>query len=274
MYKGIIWSAAVIALFTFGACGGGGGGETTKLFGTTLGNSTLGNSVLLLLSPEDGSFISTIGSTGHYINGLAYDAVSDKLYATTSFRDPIFSYGLIELDMETATATTIGYAGIDIQTPTVNSSGEIYAWSENQEQGGGDDLISVDPTTGVATTLGDSGLSTGGHGLAFDMNDDLYFVNFMVEIYTIDAASGAATFFTDPTPLDIHVGGGDNNDLAHHGDFHPETNYYWGIGGAYPWEWATVPTRKFLVIDMNTPAVIDSTLQTVDHLHAITFYRH
>lgn len=270
MRKMLIWSVFVLALFAFGGCGGGGGGKTTKLFGTTLGNNTLGASVLVQLSPSDGSFISTIGSVGYYVNGLEYDPVSNKLFGTTSQGDSAFPSGLIEIDMATAVATTIGqWGGGVILNPTVNSAGEMYAWTES-----GDDLLTVDPVTGAATVVGDSGVSSWTHGLAFDANDDLYFVNGYTEIYTIDAATGVATFFTDLTPLDTDVTDGIDNDQAHHGDFHPETGYYWGIGGAWPWDYSSVTSRKLIVIDMNTPAIIDSTLQTVDLLHAITFYRH
>ncbi len=262
MKKQWVWLVAVVvALFAVGACGGGGGGagKTTKLYGTTIGNGTLGDSVLVMLSPDDGSFISTIGSVGYYVNGLEYDHVSNKLYATTSNNDPVFSDGLIEIDMQTAAATTIGQAGVLINNPTVNSAGEMYAWTENT-----DDLLTVNTATAAAATLGPSGVGTATHGLAFDGSDNLYLVNGGIEIFTIDTVNGAATFYTDLNTTE---------DIAHHGDFNPTTGFYWGLGGAIPWNWSTDPSRVMIIIDMNAPAIIDSTLPTVDYLHAITFYR-
>ena len=256
MKRVIICLIAVFLLlpFVYGGCGGG-DHKTVRLFGTTHGDADPGGSILVQLSPQDGSFIGTIGSVGYWINGLEYDAVSNKLYGTTSWHDPVFSYGLLEIDMGTAVATTIGLAGIDINNLTVNSLGELYGWSESQEMGGGDDLISVDHTTGVASTLGDSGLSTGVHGLAFDNNDVLYLVNSDGGVYSIDTASGAATFTTN-------IGG-----RAHHGDFHPETGMYWGIDEIYKF----TSTMNLLIVDINAPAILDS-LHTADNLHAITFY--
>ena len=257
MKKVLICSMVVIALFAFGACGGGGGGETTKLYGTTLGNDTLGESVLVRLSPSTGALLSTIGSVGYYINGLEYDHVSNKLYGSTSTNDPVFPNGLIEIDMKTAAATTIGSgAGMFINCLTVNSAGEMYAWTESA-----DDLITVDTVAGTASTLGDSGVSTGGHGLAFDNSDVLYLVYWGVDIFTIDTASGAATLYTTlVAPADI----------AHHGDFHPETDMYWGLSPE-PWHWEIDSSRDLLVIDVMA-AAIDTALPTVDYLHAITFY--
>lgn len=260
MRKALIWTTVVIALVAFGACGGGssGGGKTTKLFGITIGGETDETSVLVLLSPDDGSFIETIGDVGYRLSGLEYDHVTNKLYGSTAIKDAVFPAGLIEIDMGTAAATTIGSgAGMHINNPTVNSAGEMYAWSED-----GDVPIMVDPATGVASTIG-GGTGSSVHGLAFDGNDDLYFVNGGIEIYTIDTANGAATFFTD---LDT------DNDYAHHGDFHPETGYYWGIDDYWGNNKADY-TPNMIVIDMNTPAIIDSTLTTVGNLHAITFFR-
>jgi hypothetical protein len=259
---GCVVASLMIFPFVFGACGGGGSGgsdKTVKLFGTTLGNGTLGDSILVQLSPDDGSFMSTIGSVGYYVNGLEYDATRHKLFGTTSTNDPNFPDGLIEISMINGAAATIGQAGITINNPTVDSSGDLYAWSEDYDW-----LITVDPLTGVATTVGDSGISTLAHGLAFDKNDILYMVNSAVygtsdsgEIYTIDTATGAATLATT-------IGA-----IAHHGDFHPKTGMFWGLSNAP----VKVPnsTRNLIEIDLQAPAIIDRH-PTVDNLHAITFF--
>lgn len=243
----------MVVLFAFAACGGGGGGKTVKLLGATHGGVVPTGSDLVLLSPDDGSFISTIGSVGFGVTGLEYDAVSNKLYGTTSSQDPSFPDGLIVIDMATGTATTIGTgAGMKISRPTVNSAGEMFAYSQWD---GEDGLITVATATGVATTVGTGGFQPDEHGLAFDNGDILYLVDGNGDIHTIDTASGAATFISSI------------NTRAHHGDFHPETGHYWGIDTTYDWG----GSFNLLVVDVNTPAILDS-LSTVEHLHAITFY--
>jgi len=260
MRRIIIYLILVFLLlpFLYGGCGGDGDGKVVKLFGTTLGNGTLGESVLVMLNPESGAFMSTIGPVGYYVNGLEYNMVNDTLYATTSTKDPVFPNGLIEIDMMTGISTTIGGgAGSQINNPTVNSFGEIFAWSTLDPN-----LLTVNSVSGVATTVGDLGigLTPGGGGLAFDNTDNLYLVTYGASIYTLDASTGAATFFSDIPGTSI----------AHHGDFHPKTDLYWGLSPD-PWDWQSDPSRDLLVIDVNLPAIIDS-LATVEYLHAVSFY--
>jgi len=246
------------------ACGGGGSDDSKilKLFGTTTGHIDLGVSILVQLNPNNGAFMNTIGPVGYYVNGLEYDPGSDKLYGTTSTNDPTFADGLIEINMGTGAGVPIGPAGLKINNPTVNSSGEMFGWTEDYDW-----LISVDQSTGAASTVGDSAIETLGYGLAFDNDDNLYLVNASgfdstagASIYTIDTGTGLATF-TSTIPA-----------LAHHGDFHPKTGLYWGIDQLYAGK-GTVnpPDRNLLVINVDTPEILNS-LPTVDNLHAITFF--
>ena len=260
MKKLMICSIAAVALFTVVVCGGGGGGDdrTVKLYGATNGERA-GLSVLVLLSPEDGTFINTVGPVGYKVTGLEYDAVSGKLFGSTSSNDQVLANGLIEIDMSTGVATTIGPSGMGISRLTVNSTGEMYAWSPRFSEDG---LISVDTTTGVASTVGSpSGIRTLEHGLAFDNEDTLYMINgepssnTIGAIYTLDTANGAATYFT-------LIGS-----RAHHGDFHPVTGMYWGIDEKAD----DSNNMSLLIIDVNTAAILDS-IPTVDGLHAVTFF--
>jgi len=254
----VVLSLIIVSGGLFVACGGGGSSKVVKLFGTTVGHDDVGFSYLVQLSPDTGAFMGTIGSMGHYINGLEYDPVSDTLFGTTSTMDPNFPNGLIEIDMMTAATTTIGSAGMKINNPTVNSSGDMYGWSED-----GDQPITIDPSTGVATTLGSNAgdVESWRHGLAFDNADTLYIVNGDEgDIWTIDTGDGSATF-------DTTIGA-----IAHHGDFHPTSGMYWGVDQYYDrYGGPSSPARNLLVVDINTPAIMDS-LATVDNLHAITFY--
>lgn len=250
MKKVLIWSVAISVLIGFVACGGGGGGgggdKTVKLFGTV---NPGGNSVLVMLSPEDGSFMSTIGSVGHKVNGLEYDAVSNKLYGTTD------NWDLIDIDMTTGVASTIGPgAGTQVTRPTVNSEGLMVVWSPWDS---GDDIFYVvDTATGDFMEGEGVGFTPDEHGLAFDNEDNLYLISFGGDIYVI------GPFIT----VDYK---GTIGTRAHHGDFHPETGYYWGIDETN--SSAVNDTRQLLVVDVNTPSII-STLTTVDNLHSVTFY--
>ncbi len=248
MKKVLIWSVVVIALFAFGACGGGGGGDgkTAKQFGASHGSAGVDGSDLVLLSPDDGSFINTIGSIGFWVTGLEYDTVSNKLYGTTD------NWELIEIDMATGVASTIGPgAGTQITRPTVDSTGQMVVWSPWDS--GDDGLAIVDTATGDVTVTLWVDFSPDEHGLAFDNEDNLYLINWNGDIYTI-GHFGLVTYV------------GTIGTMAHHGDFHPVTGLYWGIDRKHN---ASGP--HLLAVDVNTPAVLDS-LATVEKLHAITFY--
>lgn len=238
---------AVLATCSLIACGGDDSTPSRKLYGTTHGASQL-----LELDPTTGALVRTIGPVGYRVNGLEWDGTARKLYATTSDGDLTFPNGLIEIDLATGAGTPIGTgAGMYVNNPTVNSAGQLYAWSEDS-----DDLVTLDKTTGVATVVGDSGVSTYEHGLAFDRSGDLYFVNGDGEVYTIDTTTGLATSV------------GNIGQRAHHGDFHPGTGRYWGIDETN--DSAATPARNLLVVDPDTGDIVD-TLPTADNLMAITF---
>ena len=257
MKKVLIWSIAIVALFAFAACGGGGGSsdsDSIKLYGTIHGEVNSNNSTLVMLSPDDGSFMSTIGETGYYINGLECDSTSGKLYATTSQNDGSFTNGLIEIDMMTAAVTTIGPMGHRGNSLTSNSSGDLYAYSKN----GG--FLNVDPMTGTASTFGPFAGAESDRGLAFDSSDILYLVSESTgDVQTISTTDASSSFI------------GTVGTRAHHGDFHPETDLYWGINETWITSSYSSGPRNLVIVDVSTPAVVGSLLPTVDDLHVITF---
>jgi hypothetical protein len=222
---------------------------SVHLFGTVNMGGTDSN--LVELDATTGALISTIGSVGYSINGLDYDPVSGKLYATTSVKDDVFPCGLLEVDMTTGAGTPIGSGMgcyyMSITNIRADASGTLYAWDESY-----DDLTMVNPVTGVATVLGDSGISTSAYGMSFDASNTLYFVN-AGDIYTVDTGTGAAT------DTGVSFSG-----LAHHGDFNPLTGEFWGIGSN------GTGAKNINVVDVSTGA-INQTLPTVDNLHALTF---
>jgi len=239
--------------------------QQSALYGTTVGTEALGTSDLVLLDPDTGAFIETVGPVGYYVNGLTYDDTNDKLYATTSANDLVFPNGLIEINTSTGAGTPIGTGlGMVVTTPTVNSSGAMFGWRPPVIPEGSAALVSINKADGTATLIGEATLSTAEHGLAFDNFDVLMLVTPFEATntiaYSINTDTGASTFtaFFADIPR------------AHHGDFHPDTNYYWGIDETdFSAEGAAA--RNLLVLDIATPAVIGTPLPTADYLHAIAF---
>lgn len=221
-----------------------------RLFGTTSTGSSgsPATSTLVELNPDDGSLIATIGDIGYAVNGMTWDETTDTLYATTSNWDPLFPSGLITIDPATAAGTPIGSgAGQNVNIPASNSAGQLYGWTEN-----GDDAVIWDKAAGTIAVLGESGTGTSQTGLAFDASNILYLVNSGSTVYTINTTTGAATL------LGPVAGVGSS---THHGDFHPDTNLYYGIEQG---------SSNLRVINIAT-LTLQNTIPTVANLHTMTF---
>lgn len=209
-------------------------------------------STLVEIDPASGALVQTIGPVGYVVNGLTFDVTTGLLYGSTSLRDPNYN-GLIVIDMATGAGTPIGVDGWGlpflqaVTNITTNAAGDMYGWWE-----GTDDLVSIDKTTGVATLVGDSGLSTSLNGLSFDTAGSLLMVNSDGRYYLVDPLTGGATFINSLSTR------------AHHGDFHPVSNLYYGIN-----ENAINP-RAIIVADLSTDTEF-APLPTVDDLHTLTF---
>jgi hypothetical protein len=208
------------------------------------------------IDPASGATLGTIGPVGYAVNGLEYDATSGKLYGSTSAWDPSYN-GLIEIDPNTGAGTPIGVHGWGLtgdQTAvtniTVNSQGQMFGWWDP----GQDDLVSIDKATGIATRVGESAVFTLANGLDFDNSDVLYMVNFEGPVYIVDPVTGAATFT------------GSISTNAHHGDFDPSSNLYYGISGFPKFE-----PQALVVADLSTNEVIESFDDLDDDIHTITF---
>lgn len=229
---------------------------SAALLGTIGNGSTASTSTLVEINASTGDLVRTIGDVGYLVNGMTYDRNSNTLYATTSDNDENFPAGLIRIDPQTGVGTPIGEgAGRAVNVPASNSAGDLYAWSEWSDDGWDDDLVTLDATTGVATVVGEAALSTYKTGLAFDASNKLYLVNGESgDIYLINTETGLPTYVWS---LD---------GAAHHGDFGPTDNYYYGIDQA--WE----SSEKMLVIvDFDNQTIIN-TIPTVADLHTLTFH--
>jgi len=187
--------------------------EATAMLLGTRGFGSGANSVLVEIDPATGATIRTIGPVGYTVNGLEYDATTEKLYGSTSVHDANYN-GLIEIDPNTGAGTPIGVhtwgrgRPMAVTNITVNSTGQMFGWWEPEQ----DDLMSIDKGTGIATRVGESGLDTYENGLSFDPKDILYMVDGQGAVYTIDTVTGAATPAGSISP---------DAPNAHHGDFDP-----------------------------------------------------
>lgn len=228
------------------------------LYGTLHNGSS--PSTLIELNPATGAQIAVIGSVGYAVNGMAWDATTDTLYATTSTNDSSFPDGLITIDPATGAGTPVGSgAGQLVNVPTANSAGELYGWTEDS-----DDLVLWNTAAGTITVVGSSGMNTWEHGLDFDGSDTLYQVNngddgTNCEVFQINSATGAGTSVGMIGPL--------ANGIAHHGKFNPIDGYYYGIDTT-PYYSST--GYQLVMIDVDALSIVGS-MPTVDNLHTIVF---
>lgn len=244
---------------------------SADLYGTTVRGNEEGGSILHKIDPETGEVISTIGSVGYKVNGMAWDETTQTMYATTSTNDRNFGDGLITIDLNTGEGTPVGTgAGQKVNVPAVNSSGELFSWTERS-----DSLASWDKATGSLTDTGLRDLSTGGQSLAFDNNDVLYLLNFDegrgaegesdTHVYTIDTSTGASSEIGVITNLVLF---NESDAASHHGDFNPDNNFLYAIGGIYPWDDGP---RTIQIIDVLSLSMIGSFQVDLDSLHTLAF---
>lgn len=186
------------------------------LYGTTGAGST--GSTLVKIDPGTGA-VTIIGAVGFSVNGLTWDASTGTLYG--SARSDV---GLLKINTATGAGSLV--AG-SFDSPAggcsdrnvllaASSGGSLFGWCDPSS----DDLMSIDKVTGKATVVGESGVGTANHGLAFDNGDTLYMYNFGGAYYTMNTATGLATFQ------------GSTGLSAHHGDFNPDDNFYYGVDGS------------------------------------------
>lgn len=101
-------------------------------------------------------------------------------------RGPTNNGDLVSIDTETAVATTIGATGI-ITYPDMafGPGGELFGWTES-----GDDLVNIDPVTGVGTQI-TSPQGTAGSGLAIAADSTIFFSPQGNNLLTLDPVTSA-----------------------------------------------------------------------------------
>jgi len=179
--------------------------DRERLFGT---DGSGGN--LYRIDVADGS-ASLIGYMGFRAPSLAADPMSGILYAGAGGGTPY----IFTVDPDTAEATFVGDTGFGFGTSAVSaldfdSAGILYASANVVGDGGtgGDHLAVIDKATGAGSLIGPfgNGIGTLGgpggiEGIAFGPSGTLYGssaaqqgTSGLPSLYTIDIATGAATF--------------------------------------------------------------------------------
>jgi len=180
-------------------------GET--LWGISLNgyrNSTPGPSSLYVINRVTGAGTLIGSDLGYAVNAIAIDPTTGVMYASTTTWSGAFN-GLLVVDTSTGTATEVGEFGggfTAVLGLTFDSAGQLWGWHDPSE----DDPVRINKTTGVATTVGESGQGTAEQVLAFDASDTLFlFQN--EEVYIINQTTGLAVL--DSTlSFDPGLGGG------------------------------------------------------------------
>jgi len=146
------------------------------------------------------------GGTGYAITGLAQDPTTGTLYGVSNAKSPIAPTTLLTIDPATGSATQVGPLGLIIADITFNSQGQLFGWSEENDQ-----VASIDKATGAATEIGTNEVGTYGSGSAFDLNDNYWLLpegegggtaGQEGGYFTIDTATGIPTLRGKLTPLD------------------------------------------------------------------------
>ena len=125
---------------------------------------------LLTIDTTTGN-LTTIGNIGLVINGLAYDATTDKLYGC-AYDDVSANSILYEINYYTGAYTQIGTIGAGVMIGiAANSHGNLYGVNISD-----DALYSINKTTGAGTVIGALGYDiVYAQDIAFDKdNDKLY----------------------------------------------------------------------------------------------------
>jgi hypothetical protein len=234
------------------------------------GGTCTEKSTLVQVDPRNGALITTIGPVGFTVNGLAWDATSNKLYATTALGDAVF-HGLITIDPATGAGTPVDptlvnfglppdphFVGSPIHSITIDSFGNMAGWY-NRFPGPGvtDTFVQIDKATGIATAFDNTGLVTRTNGLAFAKHDFLWNVS-PGTANLLDPSNGKAVATVTLSPPKA----------AALGDFDPVGNQYYGLNFV-----PGVPTTLLMVVDLKK-GTVSTVGQTVDDLHTLTFVKH
>lgn len=147
---------------------------------------------LLTIDTTTGN-LTTIGNLGLVMNGIAYDATTDKLYGCAY--DGSANSILYEINYYTGTYTQIGTIGAGVMIGiAANSHGNLYGVNISD-----DALYSINKTTGAGTVIGALGYDiVYAQDIAFDKdNDKLYGTLYATEglLGEIDTLTATVTVY-------------------------------------------------------------------------------
>ena len=234
-------------------------GDGLLTAGQVRSKGTMSGSSLYWINTTNGS-ATRIGDIGYFVEGIAYDAITNKLYGITSgiyasgsFKTPTDGGSkLIEIDMATGAGSLIGPIIPNkkdpyyyFSQPSFNSLGTLYAVNNTDHQ-----LCTINVTTAEANCFdvsGDSFIGVGPEvrGQAFNNIDVLNLIvpgvsassdykddDDLVTDDDDDSSGGARIYSFDMADKEFNyqrtVYGLPYN-MAPNGDFDPSTGMYWGL---------------------------------------------
>ena len=243
--------------FLLGAWSGQVLAETIMIVAVGVGGDL---TTLYQMDPVTGKIVRRIGSVGYAINDLAWDRKTNKLFGSTSFKDPSGYHGLVQIDLATGQGSNESFIdgwGFDKATfdnadypnvgLTANASGDLYGL-EDYGPPGEEGLNKVDKYTGIVTEIGNA-FAVSRDGLAFDLEDRLYFID-SGRVSTIDVNTGVRTLVAEyEVPTIVN------------GEFNPLNGLYYG---------AEVRSNRIGVMDVRNG---EFSFLTTDifRIHAVVF---
>ncbi len=171
--------------------------DAAPLYGAT--GTGDGTGTLVTIDPLTGA-ATVIGplndalGQNYRLTGLAFHPITGILYGSSNNTSPTNPQSLVIVDPLTGLVTLVGSFGQSFQTMadlTFTPDGTLYGWLESND----DDLYSINLATGQATSVGESGLSTYGSGLASNGAGVVYFAGEGTggTLYTVDTTNGTVT---------------------------------------------------------------------------------
>ncbi len=251
--------AAIIAVLVLSATA-----NAVTLYATTAAGAS---GELYSLDPANGAVLQDIGplndasNVNYPITGLAFNPLTGVLFGSTGNSVPATAATLVTIDPATAKVTVVGPFNVgNTGNPATmadlefDSAGNLYGVGSV----GGPNLYKINLTTGQATGIGSTGLtSTSGGGLAISSAGVFYGTPTSSRYGTYDSTTGAYTNIANP---DKPAGTGAYTALAYNGS----TLYGLNTGPGSP------PPTHIVTINPTTGAVTDLGA-SLNSLDAIVF---
>jgi hypothetical protein len=123
---------------------------------------------LYRIDPNTAAATPIGGGLGVSITGLAQNPMTGVVYGVTAVQSS--SRQLVTVNTTTGVATVVAAFTGRLADITFRSDGTLFGWNED-----GDDLSTINLTSGAITKVGESGIGTYGSGLAFSPSYSLFF---------------------------------------------------------------------------------------------------